>query len=103
METVKKDFIIFSAFLLSQGVRVAADVIRDYNESDDVFLSMDDLDYISEIVQSDSRFRKMNENFAQYLKYLMLSERDSQKLTNLKSLSDVLTSGGMNSFQFSMN
>jgi hypothetical protein len=103
MEAVKRDFMIFSAFLLSHGVRVAADVIKDYSDDSEVFLTMDDLDHIAKVVESDAGFKKLNDNFIQYLKYLILSERDPQKLNNLKTLSDTLTKGGLNTFAFSMN
>jgi hypothetical protein len=95
--------LIFSAFLLSHGIQAAADVIKDYNDSDEVFLTMKDLDYIADIVKSDTRFKSLNDNFIQYLKYLVLSERDPGKLRNLQSLSEIISKGGMNAFSFSMN
>ncbi len=89
MDRMKKDFIIFNAFLVSRGLSVAVKIIKEYNEGEAVITTAD-LDYVELLTRSDSAWRKINENFANYMAYLLHNERDPERLRLLTELRDTL-------------
>jgi hypothetical protein len=100
-ENIKKDFLVFNAFLFSRGITVAGEILKDYSH-DGVVISTDDVDYIKQIF-AENRWEKVSENFVKYLKFLVGSERDPRKLRNLNKLSEVLAGSTESEFKLSLN
>ncbi|MFP4528406.1 MAG: hypothetical protein ACLFQX_07645 [Candidatus Kapaibacterium sp.] len=100
-ENIKKDFLVFTAFLLSRGVTVAGRILKDQSVGG-VIITSDDVDYIQQIFE-DNRWEKVSDNFVKYLKFLIGSERDPAKLRNLSALSEFLTGNKASEFMLSLN
>ncbi len=104
MEKIKKDFLIYTAFLLSRGIVVAAKILEAYSDGD-VIISRDDMRRVKEIVATDNNFAEAGENFVKYLKHLMANETDHLKRHDLKLLYDVISNlkSNVNFSPISMN
>ncbi len=104
MEKIKKDFLIYTAFLLSRGIIVAGKVLEAYSEGD-VIISREDLHRIKQIVASDTNFAEAGENFVKYLKHLMANETDHLKRHDLKLMYDLISNlkSNVNFSPISMN
>lgn len=96
---VKKDFLIYTTFLLSRGFPHSGQVLKYYTE-DSILFSYDDIPYLEKVSSNDKDFREVGDNFVSYLKFLLVNETDPIKSDTLRNFFTYITD--VQSYNFSI-
>ena len=82
MQNLKKDFLIYTAFLASKNIPYALDVMFDQFEGVPN-LTQDDMQYLQQIATDQKLYLKVGQNFRKYINHLLGTETDEGRKARL--------------------
>lgn len=82
MQNLKKDFLIYTAFLASKNIPYAQDVMFDQFEGVPN-LTQDDMQYLEQIATDQKLYIQVGQNFRKYINNLLKTETDEGRKTRL--------------------